>query len=69
MFFKLSFWEIELAKQMIDLKNKNNLGKIVFDDSNQERNSWSCLGQTCSRSLIVFVSQHFVIFLIIFGSF
>ena len=46
-----------------------NLGKIVFGDNNQERKSWACLGQTCSRSLIVFLSQLFVILLIIFGCF
>ena len=45
------------------------IGKIVFDDNNQERKSWSRLGQTCSRSLIVFLSQLFVILLIIFGCF
>ena len=45
------------------------LGKIVFDDNNQERKSLACLGQTCSRSLIVFLSQHFVFLLIIFGCF
>ena len=39
-----------------------NLGKIVFVDNNQERKSWSCLGQTCSRSLIVFLFQLFVFF-------
>ena len=42
-----------------------NLGKIVFDDNNQERKSWACLGQPFSRSLIVFLSQLFVILLII----
>ena len=46
-----------------------NLGKIDFDENHQERKSWSCLGQTCSRSLIVFLSQLFVILLIIFGCF
>ena len=46
-----------------------NLGKIVFDDNNQEKKSRACLGQTCSRSLIVFLSQLFVILLIIFGCF
>ena len=45
-----------------------NLGKIVFDDT-QKRKSWACLGQTCSRSLIVFLSQLFVILLIIFCCF
>ena len=37
--------------------DKINLDKIVLDDNNQERKSWSCLGQTCSRLLIVFLSQ------------
>ena len=54
---------------MTDLEHKINLGEIVFDDNNQERKPWSCLGQTCSRSLIVFLFQLFVILLIIFGCF
>ena len=54
---------------MVDQEDNINLGKIVFDDNNQERKSWACLGQTCSRSLIVFLSQPFVILLIIFGCF
>ena len=54
---------------MTDQEDNINLGKIVFDDNNQERKSWACLGQTCSRSLIVFLSQVFVILLIIFGCF
>ena len=37
-----------------------NLNLLIFDDQNVERRSWSCLGQTCSRSLIVFLSQFFV---------
>ena len=61
--------EIELTKQMTDQEDNLYLGKIVFDDNNQERKSWSCLGQTCSRLLIVFLSQLFVILLIIFGCF
>ena len=52
---------------MTDQEENINLGKIVFDDNNQERKSWARLGQTCSRSLIVFLSQLFVIYLIIFG--
>ena len=56
-------------KQMTDLDDNNNLGKIVFDDNNQERKSWACLGQSCSRSLIVFPSELFVILLFIFGCF
>ena len=63
------FLEIELTKQMTDQEDNTNLCKIVFDDNNQERKSWACLGQTCSRSLIVFLSQLFVILLIIFGCF
>ena len=54
---------------MTDQEDKINLGNFVFDDNNQERRSWACLGQTCSRSLIVFLSQLFVILLIIFGCF
>ena len=64
-----SFWEIELTKQLTDQEDNINLGKIVFDDNNQERKSWACLGQTCSRSLIVFFSQLFFYLLIIFGCF
>ena len=37
---------------MTDLEDNINLGKIVFDDNNQERKSWDCLGQTVpGRSL------------------
>ena len=54
---------------MTDQEDEVNLGKFVFDDNNQERKSWACLGQTCSRSLIVFLSQLFVILLIIFDCF
>ena len=54
---------------MTDQEDNINLGKIVFDDNNQERKSCACLGQTCSRSLIVFLSQLFVILLIISGCF
>ena len=46
-----------------------SLNKLVFDDQNVERRSWSCLGQTCSRSLIVFLSQFFVMHLIVCCSF
>ena len=54
---------------MTDQEDKTILGKIVFDENNQERKSWACLGQTCSRSLILFLSQLFVNLLIIFGCF
>ena len=45
--------------------NDLNLGNFVFDDNNQERQSWKCFGQTCNRSLVVFLSQFFVILLIL----
>ena len=47
---------------MTDQEDNIKLGKIVFDDNNPERKSWACLGKTCSRSLIVFLSQLFVFF-------
>ena len=44
-----------------------NLGNFVFDDNNQERQSWKGFGQTCNRSLVVvFLSQFFVILVILF---
>ena len=54
---------------MPDDTDSINLDKNVFDDQNVERRLWSCLGQTCSRSLIVFLSQFFVILLIVCGCF
>ena len=54
---------------MIDHEEIFNLGKIVFDDNNQERKSRACLGRTCSIYLFVLLSQLFLIFLIIFGCF
>ena len=68
-FLKLSFSEVELTKQMTDQEYNINLGKIVFDGNNQEMKSWACLGQTCSRSLIVFLSQLYVNLLIVSGCF
>ena len=54
---------------MTDKEDNISLEKIVFDDNNQERKSWACSGQTCSMFLFVFLSQLFVILLIIFGCF
>ena len=54
---------------MTELEDKINLGKIAFDDDNQERKSLCCLGQTGSRSRFVFLCQLFVILLIISGCF
>ena len=45
--------------------NGLNLGNFVFDDNNQERQSWKCFGQTCNRSLVFFLFQFFVILLIL----
>ena len=42
---------------MTDREGNVNLSKNVF--GNQEIKSWSCLGQTCERFLIVFLSQLF----------
>ena len=55
------------TRQMTNYENNVNLGKNAFDDNKQERKSWACLGQTCSRHLIVFMSQLFVILFNIFG--
>ena len=52
---------------MTEQEYTNSLGNIVFDDNNQERKSWFCLEQACSRSLSVLLSQLFVIFLNIFA--
>ena len=46
---------------MTDQEDNIILGEIVFDDNNQERKSWNCSRQTCSRSLIVFF-PNFLIF-------
>ena len=54
---------------MTDQEDNINLGKIVFDDSNQEGKYWACLGQTGSRSLNMFLFQLSVILFIIFGCF
>ena len=40
---------------MTDQEDNIIVGKNVFDDNNQERKSRTFLGQTCSRSLIVFL--------------
>ena len=54
---------------MTNQEDNINLGKIVFDDNNQESKSWACLEKVCSSLLIVLMSQLFVILLIIFGCF
>ena len=54
---------------MTDQEHKIDLGVIAFDDNNQDRKSWACLGQTCSRYSIGFLSQLLAILLIIFGCF
>ena len=37
---------------MTDQEDNINRGKIVFDDNNQEKKSWACLGQTCSGKIV-----------------
>ena len=59
--------ENEHTRQTTDQEGKINLGKNVFDDNNQEKKLWSRLGQTCSRSSFVFLTQLFVILLNLFG--
>ena len=54
---------------MPDHTGNINLDKIVFDDQNVETRLWSCFGQTCSRYLIVFLSQLFVMLVITCGCF
>ena len=54
---------------MSDHTDNIKFDKIVFGDQNVERRSLSCSGQTCSRSLIVILSQFFGILLSICGSF
>ena len=41
------------------------LGDIVFDDNNQKRQSGKFFGKTCNRSLLVFMSQFFILLLIL----
>ena len=51
---------------MTDHTNKRlQLGNFVFDDKNQERQSGKYFRHTCNRSLLVSMSQIFVILLVI----
>ena len=50
---------------IVHTDNGLQLGNFDFDDNNQERQSWKCFGKTCNRSLVVFLSQFFVILLIL----
>ena len=68
-FFTDSIFRVERTKQMTEQEINNDLGKSVFNNNIQKRETRACLGQTCARSLIVFLSQLFVIFLNIFGCF
>ena len=63
-FFEIRYSKSECTRQMTDQEDNINLAKIVFDDNYQQRKSWACLGQTCSRSSIVFLFQLFVFFLL-----
>ena len=66
---KKHYITLRLEKRMFNPADQINLDKIVFDENNSERRSWSCIGHFCSRSLLVFLSQIFVISLVILGSF
>ena len=51
---------------MVDQCDKPvNLGNFVFDEENQERNSWKLFGRTCNRYLLVLLCQFFVIVLML----
>ena len=65
-FFEIPCWVFEL---MTDQEDDINLGNIVFDDNKTEMKSKSCLGHSCSRPLIDFLSRVFGILLNIFGCF
>ena len=57
---------------MTNQDDETNLGKNIFHDNNQERECWASLAETCSRSLIVLLSQLLVIFwssVVAFGEF
>ena len=54
---------------MANQEDQVNLEKILFDENNSERKSCSCIGQSCSESLIVFWSHFSVILLVMLGSF
>ena len=62
--FKINKLKIERTRQMTGQEDNVNLGKTVCDDNNHDKKSWVCL-----RSLIVFLSQLFVILVIILGCF
>ena len=54
--FSIAFVLGSLSAQnwMPDHTDKINLDIFVCDDQNVERRLWSCLGQTCSMTLLVF---------------
>ena len=64
LFHEIFHWENERTRQMVDQEDKFILSEKVCENNNQERKSWPCLGQICSRCLILF-SHFFVILLVI----
>ena len=52
---------------MTDQEDNISPGKNVFDDNTHNKKMWIYLGQTCSRCLILLLSQIFVILLFIFN--
>ena len=63
----MHFWLIERRSWICDQEDEINWEKNVFDDNNQELKPWDCLGPTCSRSLVAFLSHFFVVLLNRFG--
>ena len=55
----ISIFVIARTRHMSDQEDKIILGKLVSDNKNQQRKSSARLGQTCSRSLIVFFVPRF----------
>ena len=63
------FFVSPCERRMADQPDTFNLDILVFDGNNSERRPWSCIGHSCSRSLIVFSSQYFVVLLIFLENF
>ena len=64
-FQRLQLRFLSVQNYLPDHTDKIILNKGAFDGWNVESRLWSWLGQTCSRSLIVFLSHFLVILLII----
>ena len=65
----IQYWSIERISKTTDQKDNLDLNEIDLDDNNQETKFWSCLGKSCSKPVIFFLSQTSLILLIVFDSF